>query len=140
MDYFETVLSAKGCQQRKIMRHNIFSFCIPGKMIVVTTYSCVSGYFLRITEPTLTIGKSATFGMMVYLICVDRLAKIGHNALVIKKRRIFWISGIHHRINGINVLGIEVSPKEDMSMLKTFFDTRFPLQRVKLYPEFDASE
>jgi hypothetical protein len=70
---------------------------------------------------TLTIGKSATFGMMMYLICVDQLAKIGHHALVIKKRRFFWISGIDHRINGITVLGIEISPKEDMSMWKTSF-------------------
>jgi hypothetical protein len=53
-------------------------------MIVVTTYSCVSGHFLRVTEPTFTIGKSATFGMMMYLICVDQLAKIGHHALVIQ--------------------------------------------------------
>jgi hypothetical protein len=66
------------------MRHDISFFCIPGKMIVVTTYSCVSGHFLRITEPTLTIGKSATFGMMMYLIWADQLAKIGHHALAIK--------------------------------------------------------
>jgi hypothetical protein len=44
------------------------------------------------------------------------LATIGHHALVIKKRRVFWISGIDHHINGINVSGIEVSPKEDISM------------------------
>jgi hypothetical protein len=67
------------------MRHDISFFCIPGKMIVVAKYSCVSGHFLRITEPTLTIGKSATFGMMMYLICVDQLAIIGHHASVIKK-------------------------------------------------------
>jgi hypothetical protein len=63
--------------------------CIPGKMIVVTTYSCVSGHFLRITEPTLTIGKLATFGMMMYLICVDQLAKIEHHALIMKKGEFF---------------------------------------------------
>jgi hypothetical protein len=103
------------------MRHDISFFCIHGKMIVVTTYSRVSGHFLRITEPTLTIGKSATFGMMMDLICVDPMAKIGHHALVIKERRFFWISGIDHRINGIDVLGIEISPKEDMSMWKTSF-------------------
>jgi hypothetical protein len=39
----------------------------------------------------------------------------------LKKRRIFWISGIDRRIKGINVLGIKVSPKEDMSMWKTSF-------------------
>jgi hypothetical protein len=105
------------------MRQDISIVCIPGKMIVVTTYSCVSGHFLRITKPTLTIGKSATFGMLmyIYLICVDQLAKIGHYALVVEKRRIFWIYGIDHRTNGINVLGIYVSPKEDMSMWKTSF-------------------
>jgi hypothetical protein len=85
MDYFETIMNSKGCQQQKIMRHDISFFCIPDKMIVVTTYSCVSGDFLRITEPTLAIGKSATFGMITYLICVDQLVKIGHYALVIKK-------------------------------------------------------
>jgi hypothetical protein len=37
------------------------------------------------------------------------------------KKENFWISGIAHRVNGINVLGIEVSPKEDMSMWKTSF-------------------
>jgi hypothetical protein len=103
------------------MRHDISFFCIPGKMIVVTTYSCVSGHLLRITEPTLIIAKSATFGMMMYLICVDQLVKIGHHALVIKQRRIFWTSGIDHSINDINVLGIEVSPKDNMSMWKTSF-------------------
>jgi hypothetical protein len=46
----------------------------------------------------------------------NRTRYLGH-----KKRRSFWISGIDHRINGINVLGIEVSPKEDMSMWKTSF-------------------
>jgi hypothetical protein len=71
------------------MRHDISFFCIPGKMIVVTTYSCVSGHFFRISEPTLTFGKSATFEMMMYLICVDQLAKIGHRALVIKKGEFF---------------------------------------------------
>jgi hypothetical protein len=85
MDYFETMTSSKGCQQRRIMRQDISFFCIPGKMIVVTTYSCVFGYFLRITEPIHTIRKSATFGMMTYLICVDQSAKIGHHALAIKK-------------------------------------------------------
>jgi hypothetical protein len=59
------------------------------------------------------------FGMMMYLICVDQLAKIGHHTLVIEKGEFFWMSGIDHGINGINVLGIEVSPKEDMSMWKT---------------------
>jgi hypothetical protein len=102
-------------------RHDISFFCIPGKMMVVTMYSCVPGHFLRRIEPILTIGKSATFGMVMYLICLDQLAKSGQHALVIKKRRIFWISGIDHRINGIDVLGIEVSPKEDMSMWKTSF-------------------
>jgi hypothetical protein len=90
-------------------------------MTVVTTYSCVSGHLLRIIELRLTIGKSATFGMMMYLICVDQLAKIGHHALVIKKRRIVWICRIDHRINDINVFGIEVSPKGGMSMWKTSF-------------------
>jgi zinc transporter ZupT len=71
------------------MKHDISFFCIPGKRIVATTYSCVSGHFLRITEPTLTIGKSATSGMMMYLICIDQLAQIGHHALVITKRIIF---------------------------------------------------
>jgi hypothetical protein len=66
------------------MRHNISFFCIPGKMIVVGTYSCVSGHLLKVTERTLAIGKSATFGMMRHLISVDQLAKIGHHALVIK--------------------------------------------------------
>jgi hypothetical protein len=122
------------------MRHDISFFCIPGKMIVVTTYSCVSGHFLRITEPTLTIGKSAMFGMMMYLICINRLAKTGHHAFVIEKRRIFWISGIDRGINDINVFGIKVNPKKDMSMWKTFFDTRFSMQSLKLCPEFDASE
>jgi zinc transporter ZupT len=89
MDYFETMMSSKGCQQRRIMRHDISFFCIPGKMIVATTYSCVPGHFLRIPEPTLTIGESATFGMMMYLICVDQLPKIGHHGLVIKKREFF---------------------------------------------------
>jgi hypothetical protein len=79
-------MSPKGCEQQRIMRHDIPFFCIPGKMIVVTAYSCVSGHFLRITEPTLTTGKSATFGLMMYPLCVDQLAKIGHHALVIKKR------------------------------------------------------
>jgi hypothetical protein len=65
----------------------------------------------------------------------NRTPCLGH-----EKRRIFWISGIAHRINGINVLSIEVSPKEDMSMWKTFFDTRFSIQRLRLCPEFDASE
>jgi hypothetical protein len=116
MDYFETMMNSKEYQQRRIIRHDISFFCIPGKMIIVTTYSCVSGHSVRITEPTLPIEQSATFGMMMYLICVDQLAKIGHHAFVIKKRRIFWISGIDHSVNGINVLGIEVSPKEDMSM------------------------
>jgi hypothetical protein len=37
------------------------------------------------------------------------------------KKRLFWISGIGHRINGINVLSIEVSPKEDTNMWKTSF-------------------
>jgi hypothetical protein len=86
MDYFETMMSSKGCQQQRIMRHDISFFCIPGKMIVVTTYSCVSGHFLRITEPTPTVGKSATFEMMMFLICLGQLVKIGHHALVIKKR------------------------------------------------------
>jgi hypothetical protein len=36
------------------------------------------------------------------------------------KKKNFWTSGIDHRINGI-VLGIEVNPKEDMSMWKTSF-------------------
>jgi hypothetical protein len=58
---------------------------------------------------------------MMYLICVDQLAKIGHHALVIRERRIFWISGIDHRINGLNVLGVEASPKEDMGIWKTYF-------------------
>jgi hypothetical protein len=71
------------------MRHDISFFCIPGKMIVVTACSYVSGHFLRITEPTLTVGKSATSGMTLYLICVDQLAKIGHHALVIKKGEFF---------------------------------------------------
>jgi hypothetical protein len=97
------------------MRHDISFFCIPGKIIVVTTYSCVSGHFLRITEPTLTIGKSATFGMMMHLIYLDQLAKIGHHTLVIKKGE-FWISGNDHRINGINVSGVEVSPNKDMGI------------------------
>jgi hypothetical protein len=35
--------------------------------------------------------------------------------------RTFWISGIDYRINGMNVLGIEVSPKEDMNMWKISF-------------------
>jgi hypothetical protein len=56
------------------------------------------------------------------------------------KKEKFLMSGTDHRINGINVLGIEVSPKEDMSMWKTFFDTRFSIQRLKLCPGFDASE
>jgi hypothetical protein len=38
----------------------------------------------------------------------------------LKKGEFFWISGIDHRIHGINVLGIEVNPKKDMSMWKTF--------------------
>jgi hypothetical protein len=59
--------------------------------------------------------------MMMYLVGVDQLAKIEHHALVIKQRRVFWISGIDHRVNGINVLGIEVSPKKHMSMWKTSF-------------------
>jgi hypothetical protein len=58
-------------------------------MMVVTMYSCVSGHFLRITELTLAIGKSATFGMMIYLICIDQLVKIGHHSLVIKKGEFF---------------------------------------------------
>jgi hypothetical protein len=58
---------------------------------------------------------------MMYLICVDQLAKIGHYALVIQKKRIFWISGTDQRINDINVVGIEVSSKENMSMWKTSF-------------------
>jgi hypothetical protein len=90
-------------------------------MIVMTTDSCLSGHFLRVTEPTLTIGKSATFGMMIYLICVDQLVKTGHHAFAIRKKRIFWISGIDHLIKDINVLGIEVSPEKDMSMWKTSF-------------------
>jgi hypothetical protein len=89
MDYFKTMISSKGCQQRRMMRHDIFFFCIPGKMIVVTAYSCVFGHCLRIIEPTLTIGKPATFGMMMYLICVDQLAKIEHHALVIKQGEFF---------------------------------------------------
>jgi hypothetical protein len=89
MDSFEMMMSSKGCQQRRITRHDISFFWIPGKMIVVTTYSCVSGHFLRITELTVTIGKSATFGMMMHLICVDQLAKIGHHALVMKKGEFF---------------------------------------------------
>jgi hypothetical protein len=89
MDYFEIVMSLKGREQRRIMRHDISFFCIPGKMIVVTKCSCVSGHFLRITKPTLTIGKSGTFGMMMYLICIDQLGKIGHHALVIKKGEFF---------------------------------------------------
>jgi hypothetical protein len=36
-----------------------------------------------------------------------------------------WISGVDHHINGINILGIEVSSKEDKSIWKTSFDTRF---------------
>jgi hypothetical protein len=58
-------------------------------MIIVTTYSCVSGHFLKITEPTLTLGKSATFGMKKYLICAGQLTKIGHHALAIKKGEFF---------------------------------------------------
>jgi hypothetical protein len=46
----------------------------------------------------------------------SRTPFLGH-----KKRRIFSISGIDHRINGIHALGIEVSPKEDMSMWKISF-------------------
>jgi hypothetical protein len=71
------------------MKHDISFFCIPGKMIVMATYSCVSDHFLSIIEPTLTIGKSATFGMAMDLICVDQLEKIGHHALVIKKGEFF---------------------------------------------------
>jgi hypothetical protein len=78
--------------------------------------------------------------MVMYLMYIHQLAKIGHYALGIKKRRISWISGIDHRINDINILGIEVSPKEDMSMWKTLFDTRFSIQRLKPCPEFDFSE
>jgi hypothetical protein len=89
MYYFDTMMSSKGYQQRRIMRHDLSFFYIPGKMIVMTTYSCVSRYFLRITEPTLTIGKLAPFGMMMYLIWVDQLTKIGHHTLVIKKREFF---------------------------------------------------
>jgi hypothetical protein len=92
------------------MRYDITFFCIPGKTIVVITDSCFSGNFLRTTEPTPT-WESATFGMVTYLICTGQLAEIGHYALVIRKRRIFWISGIDHHINGINILGIEVNPK-----------------------------
>jgi CRP-like cAMP-binding protein len=83
------MISSKERQQPRIMRHSISFFCAPDKMIVVATYSCVSGNLLRITELTLTIGKSATFGMMMYLICFDQLAKIGHHALVIKKGDFF---------------------------------------------------
>jgi hypothetical protein len=57
----------------------------PGENDSCDHVSCVSGYFLRITEPTLTIGESATFEMMMYLTCLDQLAKIGQHALVIKK-------------------------------------------------------
>jgi hypothetical protein len=89
-------------------------------MIAVITYSCLSGDVLRITKPTLTIGGSATLGMVMYLICISRLAKIGHHALVMKKGEL-WIYGNSHRINGINVLSIEISPKEDMSLWKTSF-------------------
>jgi hypothetical protein len=85
MDYLEAMMSSKRCQQRRIMRHDISFFFRPGKMRVATTYSCVSGHFLRITEVTFIIEKSVTFGIMMYLICINPLAKIGHHALVMKK-------------------------------------------------------
>jgi hypothetical protein len=133
------MMSAKGCQQRRIMGHDISFFCIRGKMRVVITYSCLYGDILRTTEPTLTIGESKTLGMLMYLICIGQLAKLGHSALLMKKGEL-WISGINHRVNDINVLSIEISPKEYMSMCKTAFDTRFSIQMLKLCPGFDSSE
>jgi hypothetical protein len=61
--------------------------------------------------------------MKIYLRCINQLAKIGHHALVIKQRRILWISNIDYRINGITIMAIEVSPEEDMSIWKTSFLT-----------------
>jgi hypothetical protein len=91
MDYFEIMMGSKGYQQRKIMRHDISCFCISGKVITVTTYSCVSGHFLRITEPTHTIGKSATCGMMMDLICADQLAKSDTMPWSLKKENVLGI-------------------------------------------------
>jgi hypothetical protein len=76
----------------------------------------------------------------MYLICVDQLAKIGHHALVMKKKRIFWISGIDHHINGLNVLSIELSPKRMTAGGRLQFDARSFIQRLKLCPEFDGFE
>jgi hypothetical protein len=56
----------------------------------------------------------------MYLMCFDQLAKTDTMPWSLK-RRTCWTFGIDHHINGINVLGIEVSPKEDMSMWKASF-------------------
>jgi hypothetical protein len=78
-------MSWKGYRPQRIMRYDTSFFCIPGKMIVVIAYSCLSSNFLKTTEPTLTIRESEMFGMVMYLICLDQLAKIGHHVLAFEK-------------------------------------------------------
>jgi hypothetical protein len=100
------------------MRNNIGFVGITGKQIGMALICCLVGNLLRITKAAFPIRQLTTFGMMTYLRCINQLAKIGDHALIFNKRRIFWISDIQDRFDGLNVLRIKVAPKEDMSVRK----------------------
>jgi hypothetical protein len=111
-------MATKVSQEQKIMRDNIAFLGISDKKRSVALNFCLVGNVLRITEPTFPIWQSTTFGMMTDLKCINQWAKIGNHASVFNKRRIFRMSDINYRFNGLNVLSIKVAPKEDMSMRK----------------------
>jgi hypothetical protein len=54
--------------------------------------------------------------MMMYKSRINELAKVGHHALVSKEKKILWRYDTDDRINGIHVLSIGVSPKEEQNI------------------------
>jgi hypothetical protein len=134
MNDFQTVMTPKINHQQRNMRHDVYLWCIAGKMTIMVTGPCMFGHILRPSETACPVNQSTLFGLMVYQIRINQFSKTRCHPMMFNQRGVISICDNNYLFDGVNVFGIKVASKRIRACGRPHFWNPIFQTRTALFP------